>query len=127
MPYDPLFTRTTPIPENNSFMTPFFLLCSCFHTLPTNTTSQNIGGTDAWAVPTSNFGGPSPQLPLGLRPWIELQKSSLNILAVSSSYQASRISRRPFRQVLSQTGEAELYGRLRRSRTFYTRHPVVLD
>jgi len=25
-----------------------------------NTTSQNIGGTDAWAVPTSNFGGDRP-------------------------------------------------------------------
>jgi len=47
-----------------SLMTPFFLLCSCFRTHPTNTrpTSQNIGETDAWAVPHSNFGGtvPSP-------------------------------------------------------------------
>src|SRR6218665_3655880 len=32
-----------------------------------NTTSPNIGGTDAWAVPTSNFGG-RPPVPLSLRP-----------------------------------------------------------
>src|SRR6218665_3316475 len=59
---DPFFTRKTPISENNSLMTPF-LLCSHFRTHPTNSTSQNIGGTDAWAVPTSNFWGPSPQAP----------------------------------------------------------------
>jgi len=34
-----------------------------------NTTSQNIGGTDAWAVPTSNFCGTVPPVPLGTRPW----------------------------------------------------------
>src|SRR6218665_1456047 len=35
-----------------------------------NTISQNIGGTDAWAVPTSNlFGWNAPQSPIGLRPW----------------------------------------------------------
>src|SRR6218665_490309 len=34
-----------------------------------NTTSQNIGGTDARAVPPPQIlGGPSPQSPLGLRP-----------------------------------------------------------
>src|SRR6218665_1255187 len=34
-----------------------------------NTTSQNIEGTNAWAVPPPQiFGGPSPQSPLGLRP-----------------------------------------------------------
>src|SRR6218665_3100153 len=32
-----------------------------------NTTSLNIGGTNAWAVPTSNFGGDRPPAPLGLR------------------------------------------------------------
>src|SRR6218665_3331550 len=32
-----------------------------------NTTSPNIGGTDAWAVPTSNFGAVL-QFPLSLRP-----------------------------------------------------------
>ena len=45
-------------------------LFSYFRTLPYNTTSSNIGGTDAWAVPPPPiFGGPSPQSPLGLRPW----------------------------------------------------------
>ena len=35
-----------------------------------DTISQNIGGTDAWAVPTSNlFGWNAPQSPIGLRPW----------------------------------------------------------
>src|SRR6218665_1725466 len=34
-----------------------------------NTTSQNIGGTNAWAVPHLKFWGDrSPQSPLGLRP-----------------------------------------------------------
>ena len=32
-----------------------------------NTTSQNIGGTDAWAVPALNFWGTVPQSSLGLR------------------------------------------------------------
>jgi len=45
------FTRKTSISERN-----FFLLSSYFRTHPTNTTSQNIEGTDAWADPTSNFG-----------------------------------------------------------------------
>ena len=40
-----------------------FLLCSCFREHPTNTTSQNIGGTDAWAVPHPNFWGDLPQTP----------------------------------------------------------------
>src|SRR6218665_1450848 len=41
----------------------FFLPCSCFRAHPTDTrpTSLNIGGTDAWAVPTSNMGEPFPQ------------------------------------------------------------------
>ena len=39
-----------------------FVLCYA----STNTTSRNIGGTEAWAVPTSNLGGPSP---LSLCPW----------------------------------------------------------
>src|SRR6218665_3642792 len=65
--FDPFFTRKTPISENNSFKTPF-LLCSCFRTHPTNTTSQNIGGTDAWAVTPSQIWGDRPQYPLGLRP-----------------------------------------------------------
>ena len=49
--YNHFLTRKTPISENNSLMTRFYLLCSCFRTHPTNTTSQNVGGTDAWTVP----------------------------------------------------------------------------
>ena len=45
-----------------------FLLCSCFCAHPANTTSQNIRGTDAWAVPHLKFGGPSPSPPICLRP-----------------------------------------------------------
>src|SRR6218665_1576964 len=60
--------------RRNSMMTPF-LLNSYFRTHSTtlllkivNTTSQNIGGTDAWAVPHLKFGGPFPQFLLSLRP-----------------------------------------------------------
>src|SRR6218665_719954 len=54
-----------------------FLLCSYFRTHPNNTTFQNIGGTDAWAVPHLNlfFWGPSPSVPLGFRPCPHLVKS----------------------------------------------------
>src|SRR6218665_2012508 len=38
----------------------FFILCSCFRTHPTNTTSQNIGGADAWAFPNPKFWGDRP-------------------------------------------------------------------
>src|SRR6218665_1754501 len=41
---------------------PFFTLFILSRTSD-NTASQNIGGTNAWAVPTSNFGGPSPSPP----------------------------------------------------------------
>ena len=54
--------------EINSLITPFltlFVLSRASH----NTTSQNIGGMDAWAIPSPPqiLGGPSPS-PLGLRP-----------------------------------------------------------
>ena len=42
--------------------TPFFTLFILSRTSD-NSTSLNIGGTNAWAVPTSNFGGPSPITP----------------------------------------------------------------
>src|SRR6218665_1924202 len=48
----------TTISKKKSLIRPF-LLYSYFRD---NTTSLNIGGTNAWAVPTSNFfGGASPQ------------------------------------------------------------------
>src|SRR6218665_1091561 len=92
---DPFFTRKTPISENNSLMTPF-LLCSCFRTHPTNTTSQNIGGTDAWAVlPTSNFGGTVFPVPPRSLPMILLFLSTVSeddliliALAVSSDLES---------------------------------------
>ena len=57
--YDPFFTRKTLIAENNSLMTPFFTLFVLSRTSD-NTTSQNIGGTDAWAVPHLKFLGDHP-------------------------------------------------------------------
>src|SRR6218665_3337756 len=65
--YDPFFATKIPIPQNNSLMTHLFTLFVLSHTND-NTTSQNIGGTDAWAVPPPPIlWGPSPQSPLGLR------------------------------------------------------------
>ena len=44
--------------HKKSFMTPFFTQFVLSHA-SNNTTSQNIGGTDAWAVPPpQSFGGP---------------------------------------------------------------------
>src|SRR6218665_3357901 len=55
--HNPFLTRKTP------FFTLFML-----SGISDNTTSKNIGGTDAWAPPpTSNFGGTVPQSPLGFR------------------------------------------------------------
>src|SRR6218665_2955746 len=49
---------------------PFFTLFILLRTYD-NTISQNIGGTNAWPSPTSNFGGDRPpQSPLGLRRWV---------------------------------------------------------
>ena len=59
----PLFlTKNLNFGQKYSSLTPFlsqFVLCLTSH----NSTSQNIGGTDAWAVHTSNFGGTVPQSP----------------------------------------------------------------
>src|SRR6218665_3655619 len=54
---------------------PFFTLFIPSRTSD-STTSQNIGGTNAWAVPPPQifWGGPSPQSPLGLRPCPEGRK-----------------------------------------------------
>ena len=58
--YDHFLTRKT------QFFT-LFMLSRTFD----NMTSQNIGGTNAWAVPHLKFwGGQSPQSPLGLRLWL---------------------------------------------------------
>src|SRR6218665_2217568 len=44
-----------------------FSLCSYFHAHPT-TLLKILGGQSMGGPPTLNFGGPSPQSPLGLRP-----------------------------------------------------------
>jgi len=50
----------------DTFFTQFILLHAS-----DNTSSRNIGVTDAWAVPTSHlFGGPSPPVTLSLRPYM---------------------------------------------------------
>src|SRR6218665_2089715 len=47
-----------------------FLLGSYFQAHPTTLLLKILGGTNAWAVPHLKFWrGPSPQSPLGLRPW----------------------------------------------------------
>src|SRR6218665_844708 len=63
----PFFTRKTPISENNSLMKPFFTLFVLSQASVRQTlyfTSKNIGGTDAWAVPSPQILGrdrpPSP-------------------------------------------------------------------
>jgi len=49
--------------QNISSFTPFFSLFVLYHA-SNSTTSLNIWGTDAWAVPTSNFrGGDRPPSP----------------------------------------------------------------
>ena len=66
--------RIWPFPHKNNHYFRKEFLYDTFFTLfvllrvSDNTASQNIGGTDAWASPTSNFRGTVPQSPLGLRP-----------------------------------------------------------
>ena len=64
-------TKNLCFTHKNVFTSTFYLFFSHFVLSPAsiNITSPNIGGTDAWAVPTSNIlGGTSPQSPLSLRP-----------------------------------------------------------
>ena len=56
--HDPFLTRKT------AFFT-MFIPARTFE----NTTSQNIGGTNAWAVPHLKLWGDRPPFPLGFRPW----------------------------------------------------------
>src|SRR6218665_1053887 len=61
--FDPFLTRKIP----------FFTLFILSRTSD-NTTSPNIGGTNAWAVPHLKiWGDRPPQSPLGLRPWLYWQ------------------------------------------------------
>src|SRR6218665_2209702 len=65
-----IFTDLLNVVDDPSYMTlssqenTFFTLFILSRTSD-NTTSKNIGGTNAWAVPTSNFGWTVPPDPLG--------------------------------------------------------------
>ena len=64
----PLFHKRDPLYHT------FFFTLFVFSRASDNTTSQNIGGKDAWAIPLLKFGGPSTQSLLGLRPCIAILK-----------------------------------------------------
>ena len=66
--YDPFFTTKTTISKKNSLTTPFFYSVRTLMRI----TSQNIGGTDAWAVPHLKFWGDRPP---GLRPCVQYMLS----------------------------------------------------
>ena len=70
-----------------------------------NTTSQNIGGTDAWAVPTSKFGGTVPPVPLPRSPplllWFGLMIYNNSRKASLAQVSGWEINNRKFRLVLS--------------------------
>src|SRR6218665_2044279 len=59
--YDPFLDQKPP--SETCFSQ--FVLCITSN----NSTSQNIGGTDAWAVPTHQIWGDRPPSPLSLRSW----------------------------------------------------------
>src|SRR6218665_630424 len=72
--YGPFFTRKT-LFQKIIPLRHHFLLCSFFRNHPTNTTSENIVGTVAWAFPPPQiFGETVPPFPLGLRPYLALGK-----------------------------------------------------
>ena len=56
------FTKDLDFRTQISFVTLFFTHFVLSHASD-NTSSRNIGGTDAWAAPTSNLGGQSHQSP----------------------------------------------------------------
>src|SRR6218665_280401 len=65
---DPFFTRKTPISENNSFTTLFYSVCAFAH-IRQHYFSKLWGDGCMGRPPTSIFlGGPSPSVPIGLRP-----------------------------------------------------------
>jgi len=70
MDYGLFLTRKIFISEK--FLDDTFLTQLVLSHASDNTTSQNIGGTDAWAVPPpKNFWRPSPKSTLSLRPWAD--------------------------------------------------------
>src|SRR6218665_2158259 len=70
--YDPFFTTKSPLSTKKFLDDTYFFTLFKLSRPSHNTTSQNIWGTNAWAVPPPQIlGGPSPQSPLGLCPgWV---------------------------------------------------------
>src|SRR6218665_1991148 len=73
--YDSFFTRKSTI--LHYFRKEFLddtIFCSVrdFARIRQHYTSQNIGGTDAWAVPPPQILGDRPPVPIGLRLWRSL-------------------------------------------------------
>src|SRR6218665_2486470 len=70
-----------------SYMTPFLTRKTPFFALfilsraSDNIAFQNIGGTNAWAVPPPQILGDRPPVPLGLRPWVAPENLSLIIIS----------------------------------------------
>src|SRR6218665_409333 len=67
--FDPFFTRKTHISKNNSFMTPYFTLFVLSHTYDKHYFSKYWEDGCMGLPPPKILWGPSPQSPLGLRPW----------------------------------------------------------
>src|SRR6218665_1178850 len=70
MSYMTLSSQEQPLFQKriNSFMT-LFLLCSYFRAHPTTLLLKILEERMHGPSPISNLGGPSPQSPLGIRPW----------------------------------------------------------
>src|SRR6218665_3371166 len=84
--YDPFFTRKTTISEKNSLTTPFFRSVRTFAPIRQHYFSKYWGGTGCMGRSrTSNLGGPSPQSPLGLRPWA---CRAIDLFAIKRIYHA---------------------------------------
>ena len=70
--------RTWPFPYKKTPFSTLFILSRTSD----NTTSQNIGGTNAWAVsPTSNFGGDRPPSPPRFPPLARSSNTRLHDLS----------------------------------------------
>src|SRR6218665_453629 len=64
MSYMTISSQEKPLFRKEFFDNTYFFTLFIFSHASDNTTSQNIGGTDAWAVPHLKFlGGPSPSGP----------------------------------------------------------------
>jgi len=78
----------------HSFETPFFsqfVLCKASD----NTTSQNIGVTDAWVVPNLKFLGDRPPYPKSSVPYYIIYKETEN------ETRMQKVNTQPYRQTVS--------------------------